>query len=164
VNLATSPFKFLAWQLVGRILPPGLKIVKLLFRQLSSILQCSWSLTYYSKASYAYYRELIHRTWTFCDVPFLNYRLSQDVRPRQITMWWPRDLGLQVLNRYIALNMDVIITKFEDYIEIVLRAVIIARKLIKIDAYCQIFGSDSSFWQCKVCGDIRTGSLRERRG
>jgi len=27
----------------------------------------------------------------------------------------------------------------------------------------QIFGSDSSFWQKKVCADIRSGSLIERR-
>jgi len=27
----------------------------------------------------------------------------------------------------------------------------------------QIFGMGSSFWQCKVCADIRSGSLGRRR-
>jgi len=27
----------------------------------------------------------------------------------------------------------------------------------------QIIGSDSSFWQCKVCADIRSDSLERRR-
>ena len=43
---------------------------------------------------------------------------------------------------------------------------IIAWKLIKIDTILsavQIFGRDSSFWQYKVCTDIRSGSLERRR-